>query len=372
MKLLLVITYYYPHWTGLTQYAKALAESLDKKMFSVSVLAYKHELDLREEEEISDVRVIRIPAWFRLSRTMVSPLWFAVLWRQMAGCDKVVAFTPQAEVAAVAVMAWVWRKPFWLIHNGDLVLPKGVGNRILEKIFYMTTSLAISLSRGVIVNTKDYATHSALLKKFPKKWIELRPPFPPLEPKSKIEKQINSKLKGFKHRIGFSGRWVEEKGFDILLKAVPLVTCKIPNTGFVFAGETNITYENFYKSQENIIKRLEPNLVMLGKLEHEDMGAFYKACDVLVVSSRSDFFPFVQAEAMLAGGPVVVTDIPGARQPVIQTGMGVVVAKESPTALAEGILEVLRNKKRFTVQKEKVKKYFDYPSTIQKYESLLI
>src|SRR3989344_5381826 len=135
MKVLFVLTYYHPHWTGLTQYAKRVAEGLTKRDFEVRVLTTRHEDYLPSNEIIEGVRVLRSNVWFRLSRTMIS---LDLVWRivrEIMSVDKVIAFLPFAEVAWAGLWAKLLGKKMWLVHNGDLVLPAGIGNRILEKIY---------------------------------------------------------------------------------------------------------------------------------------------------------------------------------------------------------------------------------------------
>lgn len=70
-----------------------------------------------------------------------------------------------------------------------------------------------------------------------------------------------------------------------------------------------------------------------------DLATFYQACDVFVLSSRSEGFPNVVAEAMLNGVPCVVTDAGDAAELVGDTGW--VVPTENPAALAAAIQEAL-------------------------------
>jgi len=49
----------------------------------------------------------------------------------------------------------------------------------------------------------------------------------------------------------------------------------------------------------------------------------------------------VQIEAMLQGTPVVASDLPGVRQPVLKTGMGRIVPPRDSSALADAICSVL-------------------------------
>jgi glycosyltransferase involved in cell wall biosynthesis len=51
----------------------------------------------------------------------------------------------------------------------------------------------------------------------------------------------------------------------------------------------------------------------------------------------------VQVEAMKCGRPVVASDLPGIRQPVLMTGMGRIVPPRDPTRLAHAINELLEH-----------------------------
>jgi glycosyltransferase involved in cell wall biosynthesis len=73
---------------------------------------------------------------------------------------------------------------------------------------------------------------------------------------------------------------------------------------------------------------------------------------------------------MLCGTPVVATDLPGVRQPVAMTGMGVVVAAGDADALADGIVEVVTNRQRYVRPRSEVAARFDLETTVGRYEEL--
>lgn len=77
--------------------------------------------------------------------------------------------------------------------------------------------------------------------------------------------------------------------------------------------------------------------VLLG--ERNDVPACLLALDVFCLSSRTEGFPNVVGEAMAMGVPCVVTDVGDAAMLVGQTG--IVVPKENPDALAEGLAVLL-------------------------------
>ncbi|MCX8009277.1 MAG: glycosyltransferase family 4 protein, partial [Patescibacteria group bacterium] len=328
MNILFVLTYYTPHWTGLTEHARRLAEGFANKGHTVHVVATRHEQHLPLSEVIHGVRVTRTPVWFRVSRTLVSPLFFFRSWQAMSKTDCVIAYTPLAEIVIIAFLAKIRKKRLIIVHNGDLILPSGIHNRVIEKVFDFSSWIAGRLADRLVAHSDDYARHSRFLKQFLPKTTAILPLFPPV---SQTKKTV--KLEFPQNRspiIGCAGRFVEEKGFDILLQAIPSLVRKYPRLMVVFAGELRVIYEDFFQRQQDAIKSVQSHFSAIGRLDQYEMQEFYKRLDVFVLPSRSDCLAFVQVEAMLAGVPVVATDIPGARVPVKETGMGVLVKPEDP------------------------------------------
>lgn len=371
MKILFLLTYYTPHWTGLTQYARRLAEGLAKNNYEVTVLTTKYIPHLQNIEIIRGVKVLRKPILFRLSRGVISLVLIFSMWIEIYKHDAIFIYLPFSEVFIAALIAKLLNKKIYLVHNGDLVLPKGFLNRIIENFYYISTSAAIKLSRTIIIQTEDYAKNSQLLSQFKNKWKEILPLYENLQEDQSIAKKLKLKINPHKKIVGFAGRFVEEKGFDILLKAAPLVLKYIPDVQFVFAGEANIGYEDFFSKNKTLIQKNKKNIVLLGRLREHEITSFYKLCDVFVISSRTDCFPSAEVEALLCSTPVVVTDIPGARWPVQQTRMGVVVNKENDFALAQGIIDVLQNKNSYKNKISKVHTLFNYQKTLDKYIQLI-
>ncbi|KXK07584.1 MAG: putative poly(glycerol-phosphate) alpha-glucosyltransferase [Microgenomates bacterium OLB22] len=136
---------------------------------------------------------------------------------------------------------------------------------------------------------------------------------------------------------------MEEKGFDILLQAIPLVLKEQPNTHFLFAGDTHISYEPFFEQVQSLIEENKEKITLLGLLDGPELTYFYKSLSLFALSSRSDCFPLTQMEAVRSGVPVVVTNIPGARMLVKETGCGIIVPAEHVKQLARAIITILQN-----------------------------
>ena len=73
---------------------------------------------------------------------------------------------------------------------------------------------------------------------------------------------------------------------------------------------------------------------------------------------------------MLLGTPVVVSDIPGAREPVRVTGMGRVVRERDTLALALAIRDVIERREEYCRPRAAIAKIFSLQHTVDQYEQL--
>lgn len=373
MKILTVLTYYSPHWTGLTAHAARVAEGLAARGHQVTVLTTRYRSDLPRDERINGVRVVRIQPVARFSRGMVTPAFpwaAAALIRQH---DVVQIHTPLPEAPIVAALCRLLRRPLLMTHHGDLVMPRGPLNLVLEALGYWLTLGAGKLAHRVTSYSKDYAEHSRLLSRLRGKLSYVYPPVVFPQPDPEAASRWKAELGMQQDRlIGFAGRWVEEKGFDNLLRAMPSILQEEPRARLVFAGEHHVVYEDFYERCRRLIEPVQERVSLLGLIEDmQRMADFYAMCDLFVLPSRTDMMALVQIEAMLCGTPVVASDIPGARVVVRETGYGLLAPPNDPTALADTVLRALRAREQLRPDPERVRQIFNADQSIQDYEGLL-
>jgi glycosyltransferase involved in cell wall biosynthesis len=373
MKILSILTYYHPHWTGLTAIATRIAEGLAARGHEMTVLTTQHDAALAREERLNGVRVIRVRPIGRVSRGMLAPAFPWVAARLIAEQDVVQIHTPLPECALVALVCRARRRPLLMTHQGDLVMPAGVRNQLIQKIGDTVLGLAARLAKRITAHSSDYVRHSKFLGPWVEKTVAIHPPvdIPEVDPDAVASWRGELGLEG-KSLVGFAGRFVEEKGFDYLLRAIPAIVAAKPNAHFVFAGEHRIVYESFYEVCRPLIEANRRHLTFVGLLrERQRLADFYGMCDVFVLPSRTDCFAAVQVEALLSGTPVVAFDIPGAREVVLKTGMGRLVASRDSEALAEGIVGVLRYGAPQIMSRSDVRAVFDPERSIDSYEALL-
>jgi len=373
MRVLVALTYYYPHWTGLTVFAKRLAEGLAAKGHQVTVVTCKYRADLAAEEIHNGVRIVRVPTWFRLSRGQIMPGFLPTMWRLVREHDVVQVHTPMFETWGVGLLSHLAGRGMLMTHHGDLVMPSGAWNQFVQKTVSWLLGRGAAVADAISIYTQDYADHSDFLRPHAAKVVPVYPPFtfpkPDLEAAAAWRRELGL---GDAPIVGFAGRFVEEKGFDFLLKAIPLVVAEYPKAKFAYAGEPNVVYESFWERCKPLWDAQREHLVSLGLITNtQRMADYYAMCDVFALPSRTDCLASVQVEAMLCGTPVVATDIPGAREVVRVTGMGVLVEPRSEHALAHGLVRVLGDRARYVKSYEHVSSIFNTAKALSDYEAIL-
>lgn len=347
MKILISLTYFSPHKSGLTVYAERLATALAAIGHEVTVLTSRHLPTLPEFEQVDGVNIIRVPVWFRISKGVLMPgiIWKA--WHLVRQADVVNLHIPQFEGGLLALFARLNHKRLVVTYQSDLEMPKGIINKAAGAVTGLMNTIAASLADAVVQMTQDFADHSRFLQEF-KTIVQVIPP--PIV----VEQITGDVLLDFRQKhaisdhqviIGMAARLASEKGVEYLVEAMGEVLKVHPDARVLFAGEyQHVIGEEAYRDRiMPMIDLLGDHWSFLGVDSQKDRAAFYKACHVLVLPSinNTESLGMVQVEALMSGTPVVSTDLPGVRQPAIQSGFGKVVPIKNSKALAEAILECL-------------------------------
>lgn len=377
MKKVVVVTdFFHPHWTGISKSIFYLTQALQKE-FNMTVLTVRHEKHLPSQEISYGIKIIRHPFLFKLSRVKYSGSLVLGFLGLVKGTDVVFVNSPCSNIFFISLISKIFKKRLVIYHQGDLNLPQNFFNKIIERIFFIFTFLSFKLADQVATYTQDYIQHSRLLPKFKHKASALMIPLPYFakdfkdqEKQKKISFKLMRALKMIKQNnkvlIGFAGRFTQEKGFDVLLRAISKLTQQRNDVHFVFAGETHISYENTFTKNKKLIDKVGKKLTFLGLLNDNELKYFYHALDLFILPSRSECFGLVQAEAMSAAKPVIVSDIPGAREVVKKTGFGFLFKKNNANDLVKKINIFLNNPSDLQKSHQKVLSYFDYESARKK------
>lgn len=138
--------------------------------------------------------------------------------------------------------------------------------------------------------------------------------------------------------LGIAGRYHPQKDHATFFRAAAIAVRAQPCLRFIAVGN-GLSADN-----PAIIADLAKAEFPLHKIELrgevDDMSAFYNDIDGLVLSSRTEGFPNVVAEAMSYGRPVVATDVGDTAMIVGDTGL--ICSPRDPEALAKAMLNLVR------------------------------
>ena len=139
----------------------------------------------------------------------------------------------------------------------------------------------------------------------------------------------------------FVGRFAPLKGIDRLLEAVCHLQHHQRLRLVIVGGDGSDApeFQNLQKVARNF--GIEDGVTFVGRIEQDNLPAYYSAADVLVVPSYYESFGLVALEALASGTPVVATRV-GAMENILIEGItGHVVSNGSPRLLAKGIEKLI-------------------------------
>jgi glycosyltransferase involved in cell wall biosynthesis len=275
------------------------------------------------------------------------------------------------ETALLSVIGKLTGRKIIPTHHGDLILPPGAVNRVITTVMFEFYRYMALRAPAVIAYTQDYADNSYYLKPVQDKVRVIYPPIEMPEPNPERAAQLRAEwAPDGGPLIGYAGRFVQEKRPDLLIQSLDVILKKYPNARIVFAGQYDIPYENTWALYKPIVDKYKDHLIFLGlKDDMQFMADFFAATDLLALTSDSECFALVQVEAMLCGTPVVMSDTPGGRVPVRETGMGLIVPRGDSEAIGQAIVEVLDDPERFKRPREEIEAIFSFQETVDKYEA---
>jgi glycosyltransferase involved in cell wall biosynthesis len=336
----------------------------------------RYDPSLPEQEVVDGVKIVRANVALRISKGCIAPKFGLLATTLVRKADIVHLHLPQFDAAGVALRARLFRIPCLITYHCDLQLVPTVFNRFVNLVVNIMNDLSARAAHRVVTYTNDYAEHSTYLSRFKRK---LEVTLPPVELPSVLDEDIEAYRREFnpdgrRPVIAMAARLAAEKGVEVLLDALPRVFEAYPNAIVVFAGQyQNVMSEEQYAAK--VLPRIESLVAdgrwkWLGILPPCGIAKLFPNVDLLVVPSlnSTESFGLVQIEAMMNGVPVVASNLPGVRQPVLTSGMGRIAGIGDASSLADCMLEVLGNREAFIKDKNQIRAAYSPASCAQAYE----
>jgi len=375
MKVLVALTYYRPHVSGLTIYVERLARALAERGHQVTVLTAQYDRALPRRENLHGVEVVRVPVLLRVSKGVIMPTigWHAT--QQVLKHDVVSLHLPQLDATGIALRGRLFRRPVVVTYHSDLILPFTPLNWLANRVSDLGNHAAARLADALSAYTDDFAQHSPFLSQYLPKVHVIPPPVEMPEPAREDEEAFRARyhLEGVGPVIGLAVRIAAEKGVEYLLEAMPPILERYPGARILHAGPREAIGEAaYFRKLAPLLEQHRERYRHIGTLNPAEMAVFFRCCDVHVLPSinNTETFGLVQIEAALCGTPSVASALPGVRMPTQMTGMGLTVPPRDARALAEAICEVLAHREKYVRPRAPIAERFSPMAAAARYEAL--
>lgn len=225
------------------------------------------------------------------------------------------------------------------IHGSDWYYPQN--KPTLEKMAYE------SLDKADLVLTVGDKLRSDILKKYPEYAPKIHVThnavdFKKFQPAANREDALKKvKWSPAKKHLLCVANLYPVKGVDVLVDA--MIKLQSENVTLHILGNIpDTTYSS------NLVRNIQSqdNITLHPPVNHDDIAAYYQACDVFVLPSRREGFGIALAEAIACGKPVVSTKS-GGPQDIVTDENGLLAEPGRPDQLSEKIGEILTGKVPF-------------------------
>ena len=145
-----------------------------------------------------------------------------------------------------------------------------------------------------------------------------------------------------KNIVLFVGNLILYKGPNVLIRAIPKIVKKVPNTLFIFVGKGKMRNE-----LEKLANKLgiRNHVRFTGFVEECLKPFYYKSADIFCLPSvmSTESFGIVNLEAMACGIPIVASRIGGVPDVIKDGENGLLVPPKYVNSLASSIIYLLEN-----------------------------
>ncbi len=336
MRILQVSPFFYPHAGGVESHVRSLAKEFAREGHEVTVLTSRYDRSLPETEELEGYRIVRsrtLAVWANTPIDVGTRRRIATLPADVVHIHYPPPMTAYFATRGLARLP----TPVCLTYHCDLYLPGALGRLLTgayQRLFLPPTLRRVA---RYIVHTQSYGITSAALRGRP---LEIIPSsvdldrFRPSVSGARVRELLHL---SDRRVLAFTGRLVPHKGVDAILRALPRLP---PDVALLVVGR-GPTLPNLTSAARRL--GVEDRVRFCPNVSDEDLPSYLRAADVFVFPSqnRLEGFGLAVAEAMAAGLPVVIADMPGVRE-VIEPGKeGLLVEPLLPEDLASTLRRLL-------------------------------
>lgn len=139
--------------------------------------------------------------------------------------------------------------------------------------------------------------------------------------------------------VMYVGRFVREKGIQLLLNSASVILAQHPKTKFVIVGGGNRErFEKFVRWYG-----LQEKVLFTGFMANRSLHQLFRSADVAVFPSLYEPFGIVALEGMAAGAAVVTSDAGGLKEVCLHGKTGTTFYAGNPESLAWAVIDAIRS-----------------------------
>lgn len=131
-------------------------------------------------------------------------------------------------------------------------------------------------------------------------------------------------------------------GIDILIKAFAIVSNRHKNVNLVIVGGGSLKPELTRLAEDLKVSR---KVSFIGAIPHDNVPAVLNKLSIFVCLSRKEGFGVSVIEASACGLPVIVSNVGGLPETLIDGKTGFIVNKEDPVSAAHAIIKLINDPK---------------------------
>jgi glycosyltransferase involved in cell wall biosynthesis len=136
------------------------------------------------------------------------------------------------------------------------------------------------------------------------------------------------------------GRFVPEKGLDLMLKIAEIVCHENKSARFFLVGDGPLR-----SRIDSLVEKmgLRANVTIFPRMTQSEIATIMGQCSLFIMPSLKEGFPKAILEAMSCGKPVVAFDLPGLIEVVSINSSGILVPRYDTSMFAKTILQLLED-----------------------------
>lgn len=246
-------------------------------------------IPMRTNNIVERATQLPYPIWSPFS---LPKLWMAIGRANVVHIHEHIYFP---SIAAVLISKLRRRPVILTQHMGALVLPRrwmtpiyNVGARFLGALIFRLANRVVFISENV---TGYFSRNDAANTRIIFNGVDTSR-FRHLDDLDRTSLRQALRLPTDRRIVLFVGRFVRKKGIHRIMELARLT----PDATFLFVGSGP-------ESPDTDV----PNVVLAGRVEHDQLADYYRASDLLILPSSGEGFPLVVQEALCCGTAVLST-----------------------------------------------------------------